>query len=771
MYRKIITNDIKRSPAVTLITTLFIATAATLAALAGSLAVELGGAIDGLMERSLTPHFMQMHAGRVDEERLAAFARSRADVVAYRAGAFLNVDGSRFRFASGSLADSGQDNGLWTQGDGFDYLVGLDGAVVRPVAGELYAPVCYMQDGTARRGERATVAGREFVVAGFVRDSQMNSRLASSKRFVVCDEDFAALAPEGTIEYLIAFRLADPSRQGEFESAYAAAGLEANGPTLSYALFRMMSAVSDGLMIALLFLVAGLVVVIAFLCVRFTLLAKIEDEYREIGVLKAIGIRVADIRKLYLAKYAAVSTIACVLGYVASLFLREPLLAGIRLNFGEARDATTGETLAAAGAVLVFLSVIGYVTGVLRRFKRVSAAEAIRAGSSGDGAGATRRRSSLGGLAGVNAALAVQDVRVRPRLYATMLAVFALAAFMAIVPGNLYSTISSASFCRYLGIGQSDLRVDVQQVEDPGATAAELAARRADDADIAAYAVMTTRAYAARVAGGATERLKVELGDHGAFPVAYAEGRAPASTEDIALSLIQARELGKGVGDELVLESGADARTLRVCGVYSDVTNGGKTAKAAFSDDSGGAMWAVVNASLTPGADPALTGARYAAAFPGLKVSDLASHVRRTFGQTMDAVGRAAAVSAIAALGLSGLVTLLFMRLLVAKDRYAIAVLKAIGFSDRDLAVQYLTRALLVSLLGAALGAVLAGSAGQSLTGAVMAGFGAASFEFVIDPWRSYLAIPLALVATVSAAALVRAPLAGRVSIPETIKE
>jgi hypothetical protein len=52
-----------------------------------------------------------------------------------------------------------------------------------------------------------------------------------------------------------------------------------------------------------------------------------------------------------------------------------------------------------------------------------------------------------------------------------------------------------------------------------------------------------------------------------------------------------------------------------------------------------------------------------------------------------------------------------------------------------------------------------------------MEAFGAAAFEFVIDPWRSYLAIPLALVATVSAAALVRAPLAGRVSIPETIKE
>ena len=59
-----------------------------------------------------------------------------------------------------------------------------------------------------------------------------------------------------------------------------------------------------GIMIAILILIGLLVIVVSLLCVRFTLLAKIEDDYREIGVMKAIGMRVSDIRGIYLGVYA-----------------------------------------------------------------------------------------------------------------------------------------------------------------------------------------------------------------------------------------------------------------------------------------------------------------------------------------------------------------------------------------------------------------------------------------------------------------------------------
>ena len=121
------------------------------------------------------------------------------------------------------------------------------------------------------------------------------------------------------MEYLIEFRLKDFSALGAFETAYASAGLEANGPTVTYPLFKTMNAISDGMMIAVILLVSALVVAIAFMCIRFTLLAKIEDDYREIGVMKAIGLRVSDIKKIYLAKYAAIAAAGSILGFALSL--------------------------------------------------------------------------------------------------------------------------------------------------------------------------------------------------------------------------------------------------------------------------------------------------------------------------------------------------------------------------------------------------------------------------------------------------------------------
>ena len=87
-----------RSKAITLTTTLFVAAAAMLVALAAVLIVNLSGAIDTLMTQSKTPHFTQMHAGELDAARLAAFAEQNEAVADFQALEFLNLDGAEFLF-------------------------------------------------------------------------------------------------------------------------------------------------------------------------------------------------------------------------------------------------------------------------------------------------------------------------------------------------------------------------------------------------------------------------------------------------------------------------------------------------------------------------------------------------------------------------------------------------------------------------------------------------------------------------------------------------
>lgn len=772
MYRKIIRNEFLKSRLITLTTILFVAAAALLVSLAAVLGINLTGAIDQMMLDAKTPHFMQMHTGEADIEKLNRFARQNKDVDEFQILEFLNIDNAKISFGDNSLSGSTQDNGLSVQSGQFDYLLDLDGEIIHVSDGEIYVPICYMKDHTAELGGKADICGREFVIAGFLRDSQMNSMLSSSKRFLVSEHDYAELSDSGNAESLIEFRLKDKERISAFEAAYAAEGVPANGPAVTWSLFKMLNAISDGIMIGIILLVSILVVMIALLCIRFTLLAKIEDDYREIGVMKAIGLRLSDIRRIYLTIYAVIALAGCTLGYLLSFVFRDRLTQNIRLMMGESPKSSLAGLVGLAGSAMIAAVILLYVSSVLRRFRKISAAEAIRYGVSG-----TRCKKTAGPnlyknqWINTNVLLGIKDVLTRKGMYVTMLTALVFAAFILIVPQNLYSTVSSESFASYMGIGRCDLRADIQQTDDiPGKTA-EIGRMMSCDSRISKYTILTTKAFKIKTEDGSAETIKVELGDHSVFPIAYSKGRAPAGKDEIALSAVNAEELGKKIGDILVLHTEEGEKRLTVCGIYSDITNGGKTAKAVFHDSSAEIMWTIIYAAAADKAEVHETVSDYAGRFDYAKITDTKEYISQTYGQTLNAVKMVSITSAGAAVLIIVLVTILFMKMLVAKDRYDTAVMKAFGFTDSDIRLQYISRAIFVLVIGIVLGTILANTLGEVLAGIMISSFGASSFEFIINPVSAYILSPLIMLCSLLAAALLGAKDAGKIKISENIKE
>ena len=772
MYSRIIRNDILKSKAITLTTMIFVAAAAMLVSLVVILVVNLTGSIDTLMTQAETPHFMQMHSGEIDTHRLMNFAEQNGNVDKFQVLEFVNVDGAKIILGENSLANNIQDNGFSIQSKEFDYLLDLDGNVINVSHGELYVPICYMRDGTTKVGDKAVILGKEFTVAGFLRDSQMNSTLSSSKRFLVSDNDYPEIRDLGNMEYLIEFRLKDLSGLGAFEAAYTSVGLEANGPTITYPLFKIINAISDGMMIAVILLVSVLVVAIAFMCIRFTLLAKIEDDYREIGVMKAIGLRVSDMKKIYLAKYAAIALIGCILGYALSFVLRGIFLENIRLYMGESENSSIALLLGIIGVLLVFFAIIAYVNKVLKRFRKISAVEAIRFGTSQEKSPRTKHFSlSKNRLLSTNVFLGVKDVMVRKSLYATMLGVLVISSFIIIVPQNLYNTISSKSFITYMGIGDSHLRIDIQQTDNISGKATDIAKTMDGDSTISKYVVLTTKAFNVKMEDGSQESIKVELGDHSIFPVEYSKGRAPVAVDEIALSAMNADERDKKVGDVITLMIEEKEKRMTVSGIYSDVTNGGKTAKAVFPDSSGEIAWGIICVELS---DKTLVDAKvseYGQKFGYAKISGIDEYIIQTYGSTISSVRTAALVSIGIALLVTVLITLLFIKMLVVKDRYSIATMKAFGFTNSDIMVQYVSRSVFVGIVGIALGTLLANTLGELIAGMAISSFGASSFKFVVDSLSTYLLSPLMMLCSVLIATVISAYGARRIKISENIKE
>jgi putative ABC transport system permease protein len=248
-------------------------------------------------------------------------------------------------------------------------------------------------------------------------------------------------------------------------------------------------------------------------------------------------------------------------------------------------------------------------------------------------------------------------------------------------------------------------------------------------------------------------------------------GMAPTAKDEIALSVGHANEMGKKVGDVLPLMIEGQEKKITVSGIYSDITNGGKTAKAVFTDTSADIMWSVISAEIT---DKSLLDekiAEYADRFDFAKVSGIDEYIVQTFGSTISSVGKASYAAIAVALTITVLITLLFMRMLIAKDRYSIAVMKAFGFTNSDIKAQYVARSVFVLTVGILLGTLLANTLGEALASRVIASFGASSFEFVINPLAAYLLCPLMMVCAVLVATIFGTSDAGQIKIFENIKE
>lgn len=95
MYWRMIRNDMKRTKAITSTLVIFVAAAAMLVSLAAITVVNLIGSMNALMEKAESPHFLQMHAGKIDIEQLEEFASEHPNVEKFQVVEFAGFDGSQ----------------------------------------------------------------------------------------------------------------------------------------------------------------------------------------------------------------------------------------------------------------------------------------------------------------------------------------------------------------------------------------------------------------------------------------------------------------------------------------------------------------------------------------------------------------------------------------------------------------------------------------------------------------------------------------------------
>jgi len=760
---KMVKKDFLRKKAVTVVVFSFVLLAALLVATGSNLVVQLTASLDYLFERARVPHFVQMHAGDIDRETIGDWARTSPMVKEHQVVEMITVDGSALYLGSSENSEkqSVMDVSFVKQNPSFDFLLDTQNRVARVKPGEVGVPVYYMQEKNMKRGDtvRMKTPGFEksFTVATFVRDAQMNTSLVHSKRFLLHPDDYARVENHvADREYLVEFLLHNMEDLEKFAHSYQASGLPARGPAVDVMLFKVLNALSDGLVAGMVIVLSLLLMVIAILCLRFTILATIEEDYREIGVMKAVGIPQRNIKGIYLSKYMVMAGFAALAGYALSLPCNGLLTSNILMFIGRTPLGISQKLVPLIAAGAIWIMVLLSVLVILRRCGRISAVAALRSGSTGDPVKARRMlKLARARLLGVNAFIGLGDIVQRFRMFALLCFVFFFCSALILVPVNFLTTIQSPAFISYMGIGKSQVRIDLRQTDDMQKRFDSMVQTIAADNDVKRYSALVTSQFTLVKENGETENINIETGDLSVFPLDYLHGTSPENENEIALSVLNSKEMEKDVNDTLVLRDRGMDKKMRVCGIYQDVTNGGRTAKALLTADRQKVLWYTVSLDLVPGIDMAEKVSRYSDAFHPARVTNIDGYLEQTLGNTIKQLGMVTMVAVLVGLLVSVLITSLFLKMIIARDAGTIAIMKSLGFSLRHIRVQYLTRSLVLLGLGIVVGTVFANTLGQDIVSLLWSFMGASHIRFVIDPLRAYLVYPLLLVVSVSAATFI----------------
>lgn len=740
MYKKLFINDFKKNPWNNLILLLFMALSVTLGVSVFFVSSQLFTSITTMYETAKPPHFLQMHKGELNQADIDEFNSTYPGMEHWQTVPMIDVYGDEIIILHKeselfSLADCRLDISLVKQNQEYDVLLNENRKPLEIKKGEIGVPVILLEKYQIEIGDviwlQSGDVKKEFAVTEFVYDGQMNSTLCSSTRFLLSDEDFAELFGNiGETEYLIEAYFTDSSMATDYQTAYEQKDLPKDGQAITYVMIFLLSAMTD-IMMAMVFLLVGiLLIVIALMVLRYTILTTIEEDKREIGTMKAVGVPYVGIRKLYLDKVRILMIFGCVIGYFAAFCMSNFLFDHMSRTFGK-QPLSIGTLMLGVLVCVVIYGIILFFAGrVLKHIRKATIVDTLVTEKS---FGKGRNGYRLIGLFMI------------------------LVSFLTIVPNLMVHTMKEKAFMTYMGCSVHDILLEVEQgesIEERKNTAQVLLENEVKNDAVTNYTVFRKVRLQAMDSEGELQGIHIDTGEGAGDGLQYVSGGNPKNETDIALSCLMAQSLGKELGDEVLLIENHEVQTFYVCGIYQDVTSGGRTAKAIhdFKGTEAEKYDFLIDVNAAKIGEQQMEGWRQALG-KGVSIEYMEEFLGQTLGGITIQVQTAAMIAFWIGIGLIILIAALFLKLRMVSEANFFAVKKAIGIPYQQICLQELYPILKAGGTGCVNGVFLSVFFGDDVVSMMFAvlGLGIEKLKFISLPIEICVMIPIVLLLVLSA--------------------
>lgn len=772
MYLSILKKDLKRKRAMNIILLLFIILAIMFVSSSVNNIINVTTALDSYFEMANAPDYLMLTMNKRLVVDIGETVNAASAVDRYTTENILFLQPDNFIYEDEDIVIESAMN-LVHSDICINYFLS-DGSTLETVKqGEFYITESKADAFGIDVGDKLTIelngVSREFVLADKIKDALFGPKQQSIIRYIISEEDFECfLSAENTEEYY----------GGTLVYIYSSnmdTVLPQIKPLVDNSAFAIDRAsmefgyMFDMIMVGILLVTSIILIIIAFMVLRFAISFTLSEESREIGVMKAIGIGNFKIRGLYLVKYMGLSIIGAAIGLALSFPFGKMLMSvSVQTIFVGNHNLILVNILC---AVLVIAVILLFCYGCTGKVKKLAPIDAIRNGQTGE----RFRKKSLMRLGKskfpVTPFLALNDIVSSPKRYCIITLTFFFCLALLFVLSITAYTMNGNSFATVLGCADCDIYLDSKIIaECMMEDGHEKLEKHLEEIE----QTLAENGIPAKCYQEMIFTLPVSFGEnesniciyHGTGSTMdmyeYTAGIAPQNTDEIAITRIAADKLNVNIGDTVTIKTIDGDKEYIISAFFQSMNMMGSGLRL-HSDEYINYAQALmgINTQITFTDHP-----------DSKEIEQRIEEIQRIFPdygdvktcaeEIADMTGVAGMLDAVKSLVvvltivLAALITVLMERSFIAKEQGEIALMKAVGTQSGKIYVYHSLRFLFVGIIAVIIGEIFALPLTHLCCDPVFKMMGLEiAVDYVINPVEMYFIFPVViLVATTLSAFL-----------------
>ncbi|MCH1983377.1 FtsX-like permease family protein [Ruminococcus sp. OA3] len=763
MIRRILKKDLRRRKSVNLILFLFITMATIFLASSMNNILVVMSSVDYYMSYANVPDLTLIVTGDSEKEQIDQWLETdEARVSAYSYYTMLGLTQKSVtihkKAEQAQLDSGGASIYLGSTDTRYCRVFDLDGNELTLSGDEIGLSQSVMEKNKLKKGDSIVLGSggvkKEYRIKTAVKDAAFGSEMVGMTRIVVNPSEYGSYT-DADSSSIFSLYFVDTDNISEFNDALNNQGFTTLVNTITRDTYTLVYSF-DMVMAALLILIGICLIMIALLVLRFTLVFTIEEDYREIGIMKAIGMKEFAVKKIYLVKYFALVSIGALIGFTLSIPISSVMVSGVSRNMiMEDSSANIGINILCTLFIVILVLAFCYIC--TRRLNKISVIDAIKGGHSGESykhrvGMRLHRRSRMP----VWMYLGFNDIRKHPRRYFVLMITFCISFILITIPLNTLNTMQSREMAGKFSM-DPDSAVYLRDIELAGEgsykTSRELRQglkRVEKELQEQGYQAKLTGvpiyffSYSAQGSDALSKLMTVQsLGDNDDY-LLYEDGEAPVLSNEIAVSTLLMEEKNWKIGDFIETELGGQTRSFMITGTYSDYMQLGKSIRMNpeidLDDEAMFDCWNIM-VDMTTDKTQEEMAAKLGEKFPEYEWSSAQEVIDRNVGGIQQSLRDLLFPMTAMLCAVIMLITLLMERLFIAREKGEIAMMKSVGYRHRTIKLWQVSRMIWVALISMAAAVPLSLFSNHWILKPIFAIMGA-DVTIQVVPWQAYGIFP-----------------------------